>query len=220
MFRPEPFITGSPRSVQPRYTAASMALPEAAVETVCHGAWHFLDGYSFLAWLATCKTVRCSPGSLQKAREAKHKFQEVDSYLKSGKILLPGLSKRRSVHVEVSFLPLNPSKSNSPNWNIFGEFCQSNPMLSPMLFAELTYLCHPWWCQFEIKDHVEGEDWPPAHEEVLRIVHLQRASYAPSLHFWCSCGRCSQQRHLGAALFYMGVAFGNFHCAILAQETF
>lgn len=197
-----------------------MALPEAAVETVCHGAWHFLDGYSFLAWLATCKTVRCSPGSLQKAREAKHKFQEVDSYLKSGKILLPGLSKRRSVHVEVSFLPLNPSKSNSPNWNIFGEFCQSNPMLSPMLFAELTYLCHPWWCQFEIKDHVEGEDWPPAHEEVLRIVHLQRASYAPSLHFWCSCGRCSQQRHLGAALFYMGVAFGNFHCAILAQETF
>ena len=198
----------------------NMALPEAAVEAICHGAWHFLDGYSFLAWLATCKTVRSSPGSLEKARDAKRMFQEVDRYLKSGKILLPGMSRRRSVRVEISLLPLNPWRPDSRNWNTFEEFCQGKPMLSEILFAELTYLCHPWWCQFEIKDHVEGEDWPPFHEELLRIVDRQRAAYAPSLHIMCSCGRCSQQRRLGAALFYTGWAFGNFRCAILAQETF
>ena len=195
-----------------------MALPEAAVEAICHGAWLFLDGYSFLAWLATCKTVRYSPGFLKKAQEAKQMFQEVDRYLKSGKLLLPGMSTLDSIRVEISLLPLNPLKLDSPNWNTFEEFCQGNPMLSQALFAELTDQCHPWWNQFEIKGHVEGADWPPFHVEVLRIVDLNRAAYAPSLHIMCSCGRCSQQRHLGAALFYMGVAFGNFHCAILAQE--
>ncbi len=214
----EPFLARSPALPIP--ATATMALPEAAVEVICHGAWRFLDGYSFLEWLTTCKTVRYSPGSLEKARDAKQMFQEVDRYLKSGKILLPGMSRRRSVRVEISLLPLNPTRTDSQNWNTFEEFLQGNPRLSPMLFEELTYLCYPWWCQFEIKDHVEGEDWPPVHEEVLRIVHLQLAAYAPSLHFMCLCGRCSQQRHLGAALFYTGLAFGNFHCAILAQETF
>lgn len=195
-----------------------MALPEAAAEAICHGVWPFLDGYSFLAWLETCKTVRYWPGPLKKAQEAKQMFQEVDRYLKSGRLLLPGMSKPDSVQeVKISLLPLNPLKLDSPNWNIFGEFCQNNPMLSKVLFAELTAMCHPWWNQFEIKDHVEGADWPPCHVEVLRMVDLNRAAYAPSLYIVCSCGRC-QERRLGAALFYMGVAFGNFHCAILAQE--
>ena len=197
-----------------------MALIETAAEAVCHGVWHFLDGFSLLTWLATCKTVRSSPGSLEKARDAKRLFEEVDRYLKSGKILLPGMSIVDSVPVEISLLPLNPLKPDSRNWNAFTEFLQRNPMLSKWLFAELTCLCDPWWDQFGIKDHVEGEDWPPFHEEVLRIVHLHRAAYSPPLHLTCSCGRGCPQRQLGAALFYMGVAFGDFHCAILAQEIF
>ena len=115
-----------------------------ALEVLFGAAWGFLDGYSVVAWLATCKTVRyCSSGWLEKSREAKRKFQEVRDYVCSGRVLLPGFDDEANMHI--SLLPLNPAKSfKSHNWGIYERFCRDNPFLNEWCFAKLTSSYEPW----------------------------------------------------------------------------
>jgi len=100
---------------------------DTALELLSGAAWGFLDGYSLLAWLATCKTMRyCSSGWLEECREAKRKFQQVHDYVCSGQVLLPGFDD--DAMVQISLLPLNPAKAfKSYNWASTSAFAVTTP---------------------------------------------------------------------------------------------
>ena len=199
----------------------SCKMLDTALEVLFGAAWGFLDGYSVVAWLATCKTARyCSSGWLEKSREAKRKFQEVRDYVCSGRVLLPGFDDEANMHI--SLLPLNPAKSfKSHNWGIFERFCRDNPFLNEWCFAKLTSSYEPWWHQIRIKDHTDGAEWPPFHEELLCLVHLNHNAYAPSLCLAWYCQHCDDlhEHEYNTALFYKGVAFGEFYCVLMAKEV-
>ena len=152
---------------------------DTALEVLSGAAWGFLDGYSVVAWLATCKTMRyCSSGWLEKSHEAKRKFEEVRDYLCSGQVLLPGFDDDAKMHIRL--LHLNPPQSfQSHNWGIYERFCRDNPFLNEWSFAKLVSLYEQWWHQIRIKNHIEGAGRPPFHEELLRLVRLDHNAYAP-----------------------------------------
>ena len=150
---------------------------------------------------------------------------------KSGKILLPGLSKWPPVHVEISLLPLNRPWQCARFPIALGRAIAFEKALPKErrrfatgrpLFLTLRGTVGAWCATGGQPAEPGGPGTASHHEEGAAPEEDIKA--LTSLHvFFRSAplfvGSKQYSSHLGAARFYMGVAFGNFHVVILAQET-
>lgn len=202
-------------------------LAASAFNEVNDVLWDFLDGFTVLAWLCSCKTARTGHWWVSRARRAKKMFQEVQDYLDSGKVVLPGfgLAVGRADKVKVRLLPLNPAREieldgspGSRNWELHRQFCDDNPRLSHFNYTWLIATTRaeqdPWWHQFDNRDgQGTGEALLAVHEGVLRLV-MDTARYAPWDILTCPDGYI--RGFAPPALMFLGVAYGNFSCALQA----
>ncbi len=187
--------------------------------------WDFLDGFTVLAWLRSCKTARSGDWWMSRAQRAKKMFQEVQAYLDSGKAVLPGFDLNRD-RVKARLLPLNPARApevdggpGGHNWELHRRFYEENPRLSHCNYKWLVNTTvakqNPRWHQLKPRDvQGAGEELLAGHEEVLRIVDLDSALYAPWDILTCPHGYI--QGFGPPALVFLGLAYGNFFCALQA----
>ena len=198
-------------------------LVEAALPVVCQGLPDFLDGYSALAAMQTCKAAR--PGlAVAHMRRAKEKFERVRSYLTAGNALPPTFCDGDGI--EFTLLPLNPSRNNlrtSPNAQHIESFERASPGLSRLNYDLALLACGfesggPFWKTWNIrgKPSLTVYDLPPEHVELMCILH-PAAYYAPERVQVAPGERGPLFLITPPRLVYFGVAFGNFWCVLLVR---